>query len=231
MKTIKALEKIASNQHIHNVFDDFLQMTVSAFCMKKDEENYLNRAKKYNESQIQMFSEALACLFEDYENQSDGDGGWNDIIGNCFEELLLSNAKTGQFFTPKTLCDLMAQLTQSDLTEGTVNDPSSGSSRNLIAHSRLNKDNRFNFFYVAQDLDIRCCLMSVINYVMYGMKGIIIHSNTLTMEIYKGWRVYLPETGLFVVPLTKNECISYLIEQKKEPEKIIEISNEQLKLF
>jgi hypothetical protein len=73
--------------------------------------------------------------------------------------------------------------------------------------------------------------MSVINYVMYGMKGIIIHSNILTMEIYKGWRVYLPETGLFVVPLTKNECISYLIEQKKEPEKIIEISNEQLKLF
>jgi type I restriction-modification system DNA methylase subunit len=231
MKTIKQLQQITNRHHIHNVFDDFLQMTVSAYCIGKDEENYKQSAKRYNEEEIKKFGDCLGALILDYQNESNATSNWNDVIGTIFEELQLTNSNTGQFFTPKSLCDLMAKITESDIKEGTVNDPSCGSARNLVAHARLEPNNRFNFFYVGQDLDLRCCLMSVINLVMYGMKGIIIHSNTLTMEIYKGWRVFLPETGMFVVPLNKEQCMSYLTEQKQEKEKIIQINNEQLKLF
>jgi type I restriction-modification system DNA methylase subunit len=228
MKTTSILQQISNQMHIHNVFDDFLNMTVSAFSMNRDEERYLKCSKKYNENQIKLFGDTLGALFLDYESVS-SDGEWDDIIGKIFEELLLSNAKTGQFFTPKSLCDLMAAITQSDIKEGTINDPSSGSSRNLIAHSRLDLNNRFNFTYIAQDLDERCCLMSVINFVMYGLKGYVIHCDTLSMEIYKGWRIFMPETGLFVVPISIEDC-EQILTKKTDDKPEIQI-NKQLTLF
>jgi hypothetical protein len=96
-----------------------------------------------------------------------------------------------------------------------VNDCSSGSSRNLIAHTRLNPKNRINAFYVAQDLDERCVNMSVLNFIMFGMKGIVIHMNTLTMEVFKGYRIWLPETMMGITPLSKHECLNYLIDTNK----------------
>lgn len=235
MRTIKILEKIAYSVHIHKVFDDFLNMTVAAFSMQRDEKRYLERAKKYKPEDIKLFGDALGALLLDYQDKAVKDGSWDDVIGLIFEEMELSNAKTGQFFTPKSVCDLMAQITKDGATEGTVNDPSSGSGRNLIAHSRLSQKNRFSFTYIAQDLDERCCLMSVINMIMYGMKGYVIHCNTITMEIFGGWRIYLPETGLGVYPMTKEQCYSLLFETKKQeieqPETIKTIENEQLKLF
>ncbi|MBU3661199.1 MAG: hypothetical protein FGM14_15105 [Flavobacteriales bacterium] len=237
MKTIPILKQLAHSQHLHNIFDDFLNMSVAALSMQRDEDRYLERAKKYKPDDLKLFGNALGALMMDYEERSI-DGNWHDCIGNIFEELELSNSRTGQFFTPESLCNLIAEITNSAIKKGTVNDPSTGSSRNLIAHSRLDPQNRFNFTYIGQDLDERCCLMSVINFVMYGMKGVVIHCNTLTMEIYKGWRIYMPETGWMVAPITASECAQFLTtqkeieEQKQQP--IINIPStfgEQMKLF
>jgi hypothetical protein len=209
MQTIPLLKKIAYSQHLHNVFDDFLNMSVAALCLGRDEYRYEERAKRYSDEEKKLFGEAFGALFLDYETKSQG-GNWTDCIGRIFEELGLSNARTGQFFTPESVCNLIANLTYNDVKSGTVNDPSTGSSRNLVAHARLQPNNRFQFTYIGQDLDERCCLMSVINFVMYGMKGVVIHCDTLRMEFYKGWRIYLPETGLMVKPLTAQECTEYL---------------------
>ena len=232
MITAKILHQIAHRTHVHNVFNDFLQMCVSAFCFGKDEENYNECAKRYDKEQIKLFGDALGALMLDYTDKVDTSGSWDDVIGSLYEELELSNPRTGQFFTPKSICDLMAKMTDSGLKEGTVNDPSSGSSRNLVAHSRLNINNRYNFTYIAQDLDVRCCLMSVINMVIFGMKGYVIHCDTIQMKAYKGWRIFLPETGFGVVPLTEYQCMQILTDQSeiKEEEKI-EFTNQQLSLF
>ena len=237
MQTVAILKKIAYSQHLHNVFDDFINMSVAAFSMGRDEQRYEERAKRYSEQEKKLFGEALGALVMDYESNSK-EGEWTDCIGRIFEELGLSNARTGQFFTPESVCNLIANLTHSEVKSGTVNDPSTGSSRNLVAHSRINPLNRFNFTYIGQDLDERCCLMSVINFVMYGMKGIIIHGDTLKMEFYKGWRIYMPETGLMVKPLTAQQCAEYLTytteKQIEEQQPIIQIPinlGEQLKLF
>lgn len=237
MQTIPLLKKIAYSQHLHNVFDDFINMSVAAFSMGRDEQRYEERAKRYSEEQKKLFGEALGSLMIDYESNSKA-GEWTDCIGRIFEELGLSNARTGQFFTPESVCNLIANLTHSDVKSGTVNDPSTGSSRSLVAHSRINPLNRFNFTYIGQDLDERCCLMSVINFVMYGMKGIVIHGDTLKMEFYKGWRIYMPETGLMVKPLTAQQCAEYLTytteKQIEEQQPIIQMPinlGEQLTLF
>jgi len=128
------------------------------------------------------------------------------------------SAKFGQFFTPVSLCNLMAMFTNDD-REGermSVNDPSCGSARNLIAHAMKSPNNRFKFTYVAQDLDKRCCLMSVLNYVMFGMSGVVIHMNCLSLEIYGGWRIWMPKTLLGVHPMSIEECKRYIFTEKKQ---------------
>lgn len=213
----KELNSISGRHHTSQVFDDFLQMTVCAFSMKRSEDLYIERAKKYNEEEIKGFSNALGALIIEHEKQI----CWKDYLGDYFENFGQYNSKMGQFFTPVSICNLMAQFSKAETKEyrQTVNDPSCGSSRNLIAHARLDPKNRFNYFYIGQDLDKRCCLMSVLNFVLYGMAGVVIHMNCLSLEIYGGWRIWMPETMMGVQPLSIEECNQYIFEKKKETEK------------
>lgn len=231
MSFAKTLNKITDKHHTSKVFDDFLQMSVCAFSLGKSEDLYIERSKHYDAEELKRFGDALGALILEHEKTNGN--GWKDHLGNYFEEFGQFNARMGQFFTPVTICNLMSKIVEPTKEEArkTVNDPSCGSSRNLIAHAQIKPQNRMNFFYIGQDLDKRCCLMSVLNFVMFGMSGVIIHMNCLTLEIYGGWRIYMPETMLGVRPLSVDECKSFLFinsisEEEQKPEK-----GEQLKLF
>jgi len=232
----KALNNISSRHHTSQVFDDFLQMAVCAYSLGKSEDIYLDIAKKYNSDELKGFAEALGALVIQHEKTKNA-LEWNDYLGNYFENFGQYNSKMGQFFTPISICNLMANFTNDIPKEyrQTVNDPSCGSSRNLIAHAMKDPLNRFNYFYIGQDLDKRCCLMSVLNFVMFGMSGVIIYMNCLSLEIYGGWRVWMPETGLGVQPLSVEECNRCIFtgETKKEEPIIIEqpIQVGQISLF
>jgi type I restriction enzyme M protein len=210
----KLMDSIASRYPINQVFNDFMQMSICAFSNGLMEEQYLELVGKYNSEEITIFGQALGALILEYENNSNDGGKWCDILGTYFETInSVSQAqRSGQFFTPVPVCELMARVTHSEETEGNVIDPCSGSGRNLIAHSRLKPENRFNFFYTASDIDIRCVNMSVLNFIMFGLKGVVLHMDSLSVKIWGGYRVYLPETGLLVRPLTIRECESYIFE-------------------
>lgn len=215
----KALEKLTEKQNINQVFEDFLKMTVCAYSLGRMEDEYIRIAKKYDADEIPLFGAALGELVMEHEftnNRSQ----WVDVVGTTFEQVNSAStaSRMGQFFTPVQLCRMMAEITKDGKTEGSVSDPTCGSSRNLIAHAQLDPINRFNFWYHGSDLDERCVNMSVVNFIMFGMKGVIIHMDALRMEVFKGYRIYLPETGLGVVPLSKNECNKYLFEQKANEE-------------
>lgn len=240
----KMLQKIAHRYSFSSVYDDFLKMAICAFSYGKMEKEYEQIAGKYSKDDIVLFGHALAEMINEYDQHSTSCGEWDDILGNVFEETnsSFSASGSGQFFTPVSLCKMMAALTtgtdpcNDDII---VNDCASGSSRNLIAHSRMNPMNRYRAFYVAQDLDERCVNMSVLNFIMFGMKGIVIHMNTLSMEIYGGYRIYLADTMMGIQPLTVNECMYHITTAKQEkkeetPEapKIIDVTNiKQLSLF
>lgn len=218
----KTLLNLSRHQSLSRIFDDFLQMSVCAFSHGRMEEEYLAIVKRYKPEELNLFAQALGELILDAEQVSSKAGAWDDVLGEYYMNNVSRSQAShlGQFFTPTHICSLMAQVVgsiepcESDIT---VNDCTCGTSRNLISHSRLNSQNRFNAFYIAQDLDYTCVLMSVLNYVMFGLKGVVIHMNTLTMEIYRGYRIYMPETGLMVQPLSKQQCTSYLISQKEAP--------------
>lgn len=215
MSFAKTLNNVSNRHHTSQLFDDFLQMAVCAFSLGRSEEIYLDIYKKYNEEEIKGFSDTLGALILEHEFQNKK--GWKDFLGNYFEEFGQYNSKMGQFFTPESICNLMSNFTNENKTDfrQTVNDPTCGSSRNLIAHAMKNPQNRFNYFYIGQDLDRRCCLMSVLNFVMFGLSGVVIYMDVLSNKIYGGWRIWMPETGFGVQPLTVQECSKFLFEEKE----------------
>ena len=225
-KHYKAFAKIIDDiayRHgsISTVFDDFLTLTLSALSLGRAESLYKTTIERYDERDRPKFGHALAELFLAYEHHVTPDGGWCDVLGNFFEE---HNGKVGrdargQFFTPESVCQLMAEVvnTENDQVQ-TVMEPSCGSGRNLMALDRLNPRNRWNLFYTACDIDERCVKMCTLNMFFHGMRGVVIHMDTLRMQVWRGWRIYLPETGLGIQPIGAEQALSFIVHKSEEAE-------------
>lgn len=155
------------------------------------EANYLRIASKYDAEELDKFG---ACLGETVlELEEDP----RDVLGVTFQELELSNKWRGQFFTPMSISELMAQ-TQIDPTEVskkeyvTISDPAIGSGSLLIGvyrHLRHHKLQR-KMLVFGQDLDSNAIFMSYIQLSLLGIPGILVQGNTLsdpaTLKDYLG---------------------------------------------
>jgi type I restriction enzyme M protein len=215
----KALEGVCYHRRVNLVFDDFLEICVCCFTRGAMETRYFEIIKNYSKDELNQISKCLGLLIAEYENEVQS-GTWTDALGHTFEEINSTSVAQalGQFFTPVHICNLMAQLV-SDENGGRISDPSCGSGRNLIAHKFKNIEVSSKSFYYAQDLDRRCVLMSIINLFLYGMHGVVLHQNTLSMEIYGGYYISDPRVHVGVIPLSKEECEQMMIRrsvQKKE---------------
>lgn len=117
-------------------------------------------------------------------------GEWLDVFGLLYEEMYLSRgkaSKTGQFFTPQSVSDLMARISTLGAGDhGKVNDCAAGSGRLLLAHymekSKLDHSAGRRFKYVAQDSDPIACKMCALNLMVHGMNGRVECRNTLSMD-------------------------------------------------
>lgn len=116
--------------------------------------------------------------------------GWGDQLGH-FYEVIASEHKSswlGQFFTPHSLCSLIAGMQMDgQMDRPIVNDPACGSGRLMLAHHALAPTNRG--YYVGCDVDPICCDMTAINMMMHGMEGEVIEMDTLRMQFRRGWRI------------------------------------------
>jgi hypothetical protein len=221
MKEFQGLfNQIAYRHDFMRVFDDFLTMSICAFSFGRMEDIYLETIKGYSKEELNLFGNLLGALILEYENRSSDCGAWYDGLGDFFMD---NNSKfgqdaKGQFFTPEPICNMIALTTagEDNLNERRILDPAAGSGRLLIAFDRTNPRYRLENFYVACDIDSRCVKMCTLNFFLYGLKGAIIHTNSLTMEIWGGYRVYLTDTGLGIRLLDKYECLSFLVHPKSE---------------
>ena len=221
----KIFSQIAYRYSTMQVFDDFLCLAICALSCKRMEDEYLRIIKGYSKEEITLFSNLLGALILDYEKQSSQSGAWFDGLGEFFME---NNSKfgqdaRGQFFTPEPVCTMLALMTgeqgeEEPKNECRILDPAAGSGRMLIAMDRLKPNNRFDNFYVAADIDSRCVKMCTLNMFLYGLKGAVIHMNSITMEVWGGYRVYLGDTGLGIRPLSIQECFSFITYNKKSNE-------------
>lgn len=134
------------------------------------------------------FASIVFMWLDDVSKAMDA-GRWLDVFGTIYEEMYLSRgkaSKTGQFFTPPSVSDLMSDILPLDETRGKVNDCAAGSGRLLLAHymkvSRNDHSAGRRFEYIAQDVDPIACKMCALNFMAHGMYGKVVCQNTLSMS-------------------------------------------------
>lgn len=114
---------------------------------------------------------------------------WFDPFGDLFMSLASHCGKQskGQFFTPSSIVDFMAQITVDKNRKGiTQSDPCCGSGRFSLAFNACCPGNKV----FAEDIDMNCCKMTVCNFLSHGVNGTVICHNSLDPRSFtKGWRV------------------------------------------
>lgn len=122
-----------------------------------------------------------------------------DILGEIYMQLELGNSRMGQFFTPHHICQLMAEITESDdivqkvEKHGfvTVNEPASGSGATIIAMMLAMQERGLSYqrhvHVIATDLDSTAAMMSYVQLSLMHVPAVIVHGNTLTLEEYSHW--------------------------------------------
>jgi len=210
------LETLSRTHSRYTIFDDFLTMVVCSLSMQRKEDEYLKTVQKYNKDEIELFCKAYAAVIMQMERNP-----LEDPFGGYYEEYL-SNAQNGQFFTPQCLSDLMAQIVMvgdSEEKDNKINDPCCGSGRLFLSTAKVDRKK----YFVGSDIDLTCCKMALINLCLNSLQGEIHHMNTLSMEIWRTWFV-------FVDPILKLPYIYEVEDRDKSPSAAVEQTIQETKI-
>lgn len=246
-KLVEDFSYLMRHKSFGQTFNDWLEIILCALTMGKMEERYLEIIAGYSSKEVQKtLPELFGLLQLVYLDKVKADGGWCDPLGDIFEEIGSKKGKQmgGQFFTPKHICDLCTNLTiggsseegiPSPVQEGVFSDPTCGSGRMLISTARSSIGLNYKGFFIGQDIDRTCVMMSAINFFFHGMTGIVIHGDSLAMEIWGGWHIR-PLLG-YVTKLSADQARAVIIAntQDNPTAPIIEVGRSsidgQLQLF
>ena len=186
----KKFEELIKNHDNTVVFNDFLAYSVDQFRIDYHQPHF--HKEGYTKQEYKIFYELFEQMILSTNNKLNQGKQWYDMLGHFYEDVVQSKWKAGdksQFFTPVSVVEALAELTvPKTVSEDkvlTAYDSSCGSSRTLLAyHVRRPFD-----ILVGGDLDHTSCLMSVVNFVLHGCKGVIINTNSLSGEFFGAWKV------------------------------------------
>lgn len=191
---------------LSRVFNDLLtmgmcsvhQINIASRLQQKDEANealYMQTIKPYSKEELLSFGKILAEYQLGIYKRP-----YSDMLGGFFTEHI-TQGHNGQFFTPDSVCELMARTLGADesVTGQRVYDPACGSGRLMLAFAKVSPDNHF----FANDVSMTCAKMTSLNFMFNGLRGEVACMNTLSMEWISGWRVNTPVLG--IVPIEKEQ--------------------------
>jgi len=127
-----------------------------------------------------------------------------DFLGSLYMELGLSNHWKGQFFTPYSICRMMASMQLEDAAERiaqenwiSINDPACGAGATLIAARNELKRQRVDWpaqvVFIAQDIDYVTGLMCYVQLSLLGCAGYVVIADTISDPLLsRGGSVLLP---------------------------------------
>lgn len=176
-------------------FCDFLLDLFSVEAFEGDSKGFLAWQQQRLQAKPNFAILAMAWLND--VSQAMDRGQWLDVFGMLYEDMYLTAgkaSKTGQFFTPQSVSDLMSTIiapgknqASSAKVEGRrVNDCAAGSGRLLLAHymevSKLDHSAGRTFVYIAHDSDPLVCEMCALNMMIHEMNGTVICQDTLAQS-------------------------------------------------
>lgn len=165
--------------NLNEVFDDLLTVIICAMGRETQEKLYLETIKKYNRQELDIFCQLFSELVTIYTFHTSNDN-WCDPLGEYYECLTGNYKKSnfGQYFTPKSICNMIAKMIIEDDFGKTINEPCSGSGRMILAANQVTKGN----YYVCEDLDPMCCKMTAINLCFHEIRAEIHCHDSIMMN-------------------------------------------------
>jgi type I restriction-modification system DNA methylase subunit len=228
-KQLVSLLRENSNRHnLYDVFRDFAEMAALAISNSVDllqrqprEARYLQLIERYRPEEQRRFPQMLGALTIALEAEPD------DILGQVFSELELTNAARGQFFTPYSLCALLGRINISaDQAReqialrgfATMHEPACGAGAMVIAVAGALHAERINYqqhlHVTAVDIDPRAVHMAYLQFSLLGIPAVVMLGNTLTMEFTEQWHTPMHVTGLWPQKLRRG----YALGSAMDPE-------------
>ncbi len=189
-------------QDLYALFSDCMEATAIAISNSVDrpqyaarEKRYLDIVGRYDRPVIESFPNILAEIVNALETAP------GDILGAAFGELELLNAARGQFFTPYSVCQFMAQATLGTgedakaLIErnGFVRalEPACGAGAMVIALAEAMRAQGINYqrhlHVTAVDIDPRAVHMAYIQLSLLHVPASLIVGNSLSLETRETW--------------------------------------------
>ena len=188
----------ADGRPYETALSDFCDYLLDLFSVKAFDgtlDGYKNWQQQHLQAKPKFGVLAMAWLND--VSQAMDRGQWLDVFGMLYEDMYLTAgkaSKTGQFFTPASVSDLLSAIiapgkieAPSAKIEGSrVNDCAAGSGRLILAHymevSKLNPSAGRRYQYIAQDSDPLVCKMCALNMMVHGMNGKVICQDTLAQS-------------------------------------------------
>ena len=210
MQSVKEMVKLLnsiSNRHSNwQVFTDFIELSALAISNSVDklhfderEKRYLDIIGKYSHDDAMIFPQILGELIRVMQWSAE-QKDFPDYLGTLFHEMEFHNKQKGQFFTPKNMADMCAEMTvggrdfEAVIAEKgyiAMHEPASGSGVMVLALAGALAEKGYDWstqmYVLAQDLDVRCVHMCYIQLSLYGIPAVVVNGNTLSLEEYEKW--------------------------------------------
>lgn len=189
-------------QDLYALFSDCVEATAIAISNSVDrpqyaarEKRYLDIVGRYDRPVVDSFPKILAEIVNALETAP------GDVLGAAFGELELLNAARGQFFTPYTVCQFMAQATlgTGEDAKALINrngfvralEPACGAGAMVIALAEAMRAQGINYqrhlHVTAVDIDPRAVHMAYIQLSLLHVPAILIVGNSLSLEMRETW--------------------------------------------
>ena len=184
---VKAVEGVGYRHGHWQVFADFVEtgaISISSAVdlgrREKREERYLQVVKRYTLDELARFPEMLGFLTMALEEET------GDVLGKTFHDLELHNKWAGQYFSPYSLCRMMAKMTIADRSDlearisergfVTAQEPAAGSGAMVIALAHEMREAGINYqqhlHVTAVDVDPKCVHMSYLQFSLLHIPAV-----------------------------------------------------------
>lgn len=215
----KKFTKLRYRHDLYEVFTDFITMSAISISNAIDKTDAINReimyknvVSKYNKEELEIFPQLFADLVLWLEKEP------TDALGELYMELGLGNKDRGQFFTPYSLCRMMAKMTCTDLDKHiaekgyiTVSEPACGAGANLIAFAMEMKEQGYNYqrcmYAEATDIDFKAAMMCYLQISLLGIPAKVNVHNTLSCDPVKKKDIWITPMYAMNLGLTPKSTI------------------------
>ena len=195
MEFQKVFSKLCNTKSSWQAWSDFVEMAaisisnsceVRANVRMQREQRYMEIIGQYGKSEQALFPELFSILVMSLERNPE-----QDFLGEMFMALELGSHWKGQFFTPYSVCQMMAKVNVNiDKIKGdieqqgwvSINDPACGAGATLIAARNQLAQHGIGSteaFFVGQDIDRTAAMMCYIQLSLLGCAGYVVIADTL----------------------------------------------------